>query len=224
MAEPPEEGPHHSHTSPRGRPGKLTMWLIWIVSLVFLFFLIGTLVQLFSLQRRMGEVPEMRMSNSENDVAKAAIALEVHSVERRFHLAEVVLMSHLWVVYLGFVTGMILALVGSAFIVAKIREAQTVASGKTAIGELNLTSTSPGLIMTILGTALMMATILTPQTGSVNEGPLYLSGAAQILAPAKAPPSDAAKALWQSLSNAQNPAARGNSNGSAASTPNITKP
>ncbi len=201
MTEAPTDAGNRSKGHSSKRPGRLTRGLIWAVSILLGFFLLVTAVQVYSLQRRIGDAPRIQLAERENDVSRALIALEVHSVERRFHLAQVSLMSRLWVIYLGFVTGMILALVGAAFIVAKINEAQpSELSGKTTVGELNLKSTSPGLIMTVLGTALMMTTILTPQSGAVSEGALYLTAPAGGLSVSNGPPDDVTLKLWQSLS------------------------
>ncbi|MDN3370300.1 MULTISPECIES: hypothetical protein [Ralstonia solanacearum species complex] len=48
-----------------------------------------------------------------------AVALEAHTIALRHHEAGVLLMAALWSRYVGFITGMILALVGAAFILGK---------------------------------------------------------------------------------------------------------
>jgi hypothetical protein len=52
-------------------------------------------------------------------------SLETNIVERRYHQANVSLMSRVWTRYLGFVTGMVLAMVGSIFILGKLREMES---------------------------------------------------------------------------------------------------
>jgi hypothetical protein len=151
---------------------KLLPWLTTIVTVVLAFFLLATAVQLFRLEKR---VSTFRPSDLPSLQDPAAL-FESYSIQRRFHLAGVLLIGRLWVIYLGFVTGMILAIVGAAFILAKLREDQSEFTAKTADASFLFKSSSPGLIMTGLGVILMLTTILTPQTISVREGPLYMSG------------------------------------------------
>jgi hypothetical protein len=70
-------------------------------------------------------------------------------------------MSRTWTRYLGFMTGMIFALVGAAFVMGKLREQESALALKNAAVEANITTTSPGLVLCLLGTVLMLATLLT---------------------------------------------------------------
>ena len=85
-------------------------------------------------------------------------------------------MSRIYIKYLGFFTGMILAIVGAVFIISKLKEDVTELEGtiqeKT---KFRLLSSSPGIIFGLLGTALMMTTILTHSEISVKDMPLYLN-------------------------------------------------
>jgi hypothetical protein len=85
-------------------------------------------------------------------------------------------MARVYGVYLGFFTGMLLAMVGTIFIISKLRE------GKTNIGlsygqqiRLQVISTSPGTIFGFLGTVLMVATILVHNNIEVRDAPLFLN-------------------------------------------------
>jgi hypothetical protein len=78
------------------------------------------------------------------------------STERR-----ALLISRLWLSYLSFVTGMILALVGAAFILGQLEFTEAGVTTKIAGSELSLQSTSPGLILAGLGVAMMMVTTVT---------------------------------------------------------------
>lgn len=160
---------------------KLMPWILAIVTFVLLFFLVTTVIQVFYLQQRIQAAPDVSVTFRETDsqtpaqeLWRSLLTLEQQSIQQRFHLAQVILMSRLWTIYLGFLTGMILALVGAAFILGKLRGTMSELSGKAGGGELTFKSASPGLIMTVLGTALMITTILTPQKISVKEGPLYV--------------------------------------------------
>ena len=54
--------------------------------------------------------------------ARDALALEQELVARRYEQANLMLSTSLWTRLMGFITGMILALVGAAFILGKLQE------------------------------------------------------------------------------------------------------
>lgn len=152
-----------------------------------LFFFLATCGQLIYLHQRIGQAPRINVSEllpeqsptstieEKMQVAqlRATIALEANALERRYHEANVALMSQLWIRYLGFVTGMILALVGAVFILGKVQErfSEIDASANGLRGTLK--SSSPGLMLAVFGTVLMLATILVRQEGSVTDAPVY---------------------------------------------------
>ena len=102
--------------------------------------------------------------------------MEEHSINRRYNQGGVLLMSRIYIKYLGFFTGMILAIVGSVFIISKLKE--DVSEPEWSIQEktkFRLISSSPGIIFGVLGTALMMTTILTHSEINVKDMPLFLN-------------------------------------------------
>lgn len=175
-----------------------------LVGLTIFFFVIS-FVQLLYLQAEIRREPPVTLSEA---VLKAALAeqssvadrlaavrlrasaeLEVQVVARRYRQAAVLLMSMVWVHYLGFVTGMILALVGAAFILGKLQEPASDLSLTSATANWSLKSTSPGIILATLGTLLMLATVLAKHQIDVTDAPLYLRDASsRELTPAQVPP------------------------------------
>jgi hypothetical protein len=105
---------------------------------------------------------------------KALAILEAGALDRRYHQANVLLMSRVWARYLGFVTGMILALVGAVFILGKLREESSEISAQGVGGGLSMRSTSPGLVLATLGVALMAMTIVTHFEITTTDSPIYL--------------------------------------------------
>jgi hypothetical protein len=104
------------------------------------------------------------------------VKMEEHSLNRRYNQGGVLLMSRIYIKYLGFFTGMILAIVGSVFIISKLKE--DVSEFEGTIEEktkFKFVSSSPGIIFGVLGTALMMTTILTHSEIDVKDMPLYLN-------------------------------------------------
>lgn len=86
--------------------------------------------------------------------------LEEKSLDRRYSQGGLLLVSRIFTKYLGFFTGMILAIVGAVFIIGKLQESSSDIEG--AIGEqmkLKIVSSSPGIIFGVLGTVLMLSTI-----------------------------------------------------------------
>lgn len=104
------------------------------------------------------------------------VKTEEYSINRRYGQGGVLLMSRIYIKYLGFFTGMILAIVGSVFIISKLKEDVTELEGsiqdKT---KFRLLSSSPGIVFGLLGTTLMMTTILTHSEINVKDMPLYLN-------------------------------------------------
>jgi hypothetical protein len=119
--------------------------------------------------------------------------LEVNSIESRYHQAGVMLMTRVYIVFLGFATGMVLALVGATFILGKLRESESKIDGTGVFGTFSLSSASPGLVLALFGTILMMATILTKSEITVKDQslyvpePLYTTGGKETADPGKQP-------------------------------------
>lgn len=99
--------------------------------------------------------------------------LEAEAMTRRYTQANVALMARVWITYLGFFTGMMLALVGSVFILGKLNTQPTRASGSYEKFKIELVSASPGLILAILGTLLITTSILVKQDIKITDGSIY---------------------------------------------------
>lgn len=122
----------------------------------------------------------------------ALILLEADTLDKRYHQAGGMLMSRIWSRQLTFITGMVLAFVGAVFILGKLSETLSQFSGETAHIKLALTSASPGLILSFLGTSLIMASLFVASNLDVADGAAYVNR----LQPAQQP--KAAQALGES--------------------------
>jgi hypothetical protein len=144
------------------------------------FFFLATLWQLVTLEQR---IVEQRPEWDSNSVARAVKddrlrvlgVLESEIVGRRYHLAGALLAGRVWQLYLGFVTGMILSLVGAVFILGKLKESESESSLESASIKATLKSSSPGLVLAILGVSLMVMTIGTNHKIEVEDRPHYLT-------------------------------------------------
>lgn len=158
---------------------------------VTLFFFFVTLVQMAYLHWSILKFPPMDVYfSSEEDLVSSTdnfeeklearrleilSGMEAYVIERRYHQASVLLMGRLWVRYLGFLTGMILSLVGASFILGKLRESATEMTGKGSGVDVSLRSTSPGIILVALGVLLMFTTIVDNDYIEVFDKNIYIS-------------------------------------------------
>jgi len=155
-----------------------------------IFFFLTTFGQMAYLHWSILQIPEVNIDPSSGATLSAsaetfkdrenARELEVRSrmeafiVTQRYHQVSVLLMSGLWIRYLGFMTGMILALVGASFDFGKLREPTQKLQGKFSGIDLSLRTTSPGVILAVLGVILMFATILDKDFYNVSDSNVYL--------------------------------------------------
>jgi hypothetical protein len=159
-----------------------------------IFFFAATLLQLVNLNSQIAATPRLDPASlaampscpqplSYDDCRseqrlRVAVLLEANLIERRHHEASVQLMASIWSRYLGFSTGMILSLVGAAFILGMLSDGGTNIdmhdSAKAA--RVSLATSSPGLVMVIAGVALMVVNITTLHTLSVVDAPIYFTG------------------------------------------------
>jgi len=159
-----------------------------------LFFFIATFVQMSYLHWNILNSPPIQFDIASGDALiegadnfvdlyearqfEIRATMERFIVEKRYHQAGVLLMSGLWLRYLGFVTGMILALLGAAFVLGKLREPTQKLEGKFSDISLSISTASPGIILALLGVVLMFATLLDRDTYNVSDANVYLSVAA----------------------------------------------
>jgi|SRR5215203_1911244 len=153
------------------------------------FFFIASLVQVIYLENTISTTPKFdanealsylqdRPTIGDNRVEetrlKSLVMLEGNMADNLYRQAHVLLMARIWTSYIGFVTGMILALVGATFVLGKLRTTQSELGAKGNQWEFSFKSASPGLVLAVLGTTLMLATILTHHDIKTNHQAIYL--------------------------------------------------
>lgn len=197
--------PSKPDLSIRQREAWLRRMLPWMIGMVFgltIFFFVASAAQLAYLHYEIKKAPDTdapfalseqllqgapgsgdtkaALGGAPQTLPAAAIAtltaLERSAMQRRYHQANVLLMSRVWTSYLGFVTGMVLAMVGAIFILGRLEIASSTATLEVATTKLNLASSSPGLFMAGLGTVLMIVTIVTHHQISVEDRAIYTQG------------------------------------------------
>lgn len=151
-------------------------------------FLVGTLITLtiffcaaiawetHTIQNRMDNTLDidLRPQASSEFRTNGEFLLEANLIERRYRAANVAALSRIYLVFLGFGTGMVMALIGATFILGKFSEAETSVDGGGSSIKANLRSGSPGVILAFFGTVLMLSTIYSKTEISVSDRPVYL--------------------------------------------------
>ena len=121
------------------------------------------------------------------------LLLEADALDKRYHQAGGLLMSRIWSRQLAFITGMVMAFVGSAFILGRLSEDPTDISGGAGEWKVAITSASPGIILSFFGTVVIVASLFVRATLDVNDGPAYVQALHPGTTYIAAPPGDANK-------------------------------
>ena len=108
---------------------------------------------------------------------RAAFALERELIARRYDQANLTLTTRLWTRLMGFITGIILALVGAAFVLGKLNEDVSEAAAKAGLPgqefSFSVRSASPGIILAVMGTLLMALSISVQASYSAVDQAIY---------------------------------------------------
>jgi len=170
---------------------RLLPLMVGMLVMLTIFFCIASLVQVQHLNSRIEQPPTLDLQSvntildnvqsigNPHDQLDASrwrtlSSLEIHALQQRYHQANVLLMSRIWTNYIGFLTGMILSLVGATFILGKLREPATNLDAQNAALKFTLSTSSPGIVLATLGTLIMLTTLIVHTEITVNDRPLYL--------------------------------------------------
>lgn len=105
---------------------------------------------------------------------KVQITLESEGVARRYQQSHAIILGRLWTRFMAFITGTLLALVGAAFILGKLREPVTELSGSGGGAQASLKSASPGIVLAVLGTMLILAALFSYFEVKTTDTPNYM--------------------------------------------------
>lgn len=130
-----------------------------------------------------GTTPDAILQNS-------LLLLEADVLDKRYHEASALLLSRIWSRQLAFITGMVMAFLGAVFILGKLSEATSNISGGNAQWRVAISSASPGIILSFLGTVLLMTALMVRATLDVADGPSYVTVLRQPAATALIPSAD----------------------------------
>lgn len=169
---------------------RLLPFLVTAISLMGLFFFVSSLLQLGKLGDAVAYQPDERIPAAMAAYEKTAppdadylrwktlVLLEKSALDHRYAQVNATLMLRAWTRHLGFLTGMILALTGSIFILARLSESETRISAEGSGVKGALATSSPGIVLAVLGTVLMVITLTVDFEFSTSDAPIYVGGAA----------------------------------------------
>jgi hypothetical protein len=108
--------------------------------------------------------------------SRALIGLEAHAMEHRYRQVNLVMLTRAWTRYMGFVTGMVLAMVGAVFILGKLQESVSkFEAGQGEHGRVAFESASPGLFLAFFGTILMALAIWLTVDVTSRDAAVYVT-------------------------------------------------
>jgi len=170
--------------------GKLLPLMAGMLVATALFFAVMSVVELRALYPRVEQQPlDLGTSFAAFEEARPAVRgdfdylrfktlalLEADALHRRYHQATATMLARVWTRQLGFLTGMVLALVGAAFVLGRLREdTSTVELGSGNV-RAAIASSSPGLVLATLGAVLMAVTLTVPFGVETRDVATYLGG------------------------------------------------
>jgi hypothetical protein len=172
---------------------KLLPLMVSMLIVLTLFFCISNIIQVYVINNYLQREDELKLEPVLSPLAidektppagklnytllRTQATLEGQAMKYRHHQANVAMMGRIYIIYLGFITGMVLAMVGATFVLGKLRERQSQVKADSTLFKVSMASASPGLVLAMLGTMLMLTTIWVRSDISVKD-PLYLNAAA----------------------------------------------
>jgi len=157
------------------------------------FFIVATAYQLINIQSKIeyddkDDVKvflEMEKPNSSLEMEqinlKTKTLLETYTIKRRYHQSNMLLISRIWIQYLGFLVGMILAMIGGTFVLGKMKESgSSFDSDISNVGKFSFNSSSPGLFLVFFGVLIIITTLLYHPEITVQDGSLYFDKTYQL--------------------------------------------
>ena len=99
--------------------------------------------------------------------------LEGTALEQRFNVQATLVKGRLWTRFMGFLTGMLLALTGSVFVLGKLREAIAV-GGEGQGFKATLATSSPGVFLAFLGSIVIAISLFVQASVQMTDESVYL--------------------------------------------------
>jgi len=114
-------------------------------------------------------------SRASDTMWQSLLVMEADAIDKRYRQASALLMSRIWTRQLAFITGMVLALIGCVFILSKLREERADVNLGAQDWKAGMSSTSPGLVLSFLGTILVGIALVVQPKIDVKDHPVYFA-------------------------------------------------
>lgn len=162
---------------------RLLPFMVGGLSILALTFFVVTLWNYAALSAGMkvpeanirAELSQLRQSGTQvkNIEFEALLLLEERSMRYRYGISAAAMQGRMWTRFMAFMVGMMMVFSGCIFILGKL-DTDFSARGRTAGIEATFKTTSPGLILTCLGTLLMYAAISVVTTVDYVDRPVFI--------------------------------------------------
>jgi hypothetical protein len=162
--------------------------IVIVFPVIFLiFFIVVSMIQLREINSRIEEgqsqaVKELlkKATNGEQISEQyrqfiTLAALEEESLAERYRQGHYSLVSRSFKQFLGFFTGIIMVIVGSVFILLKLKDKVDLGAQQGESWKISLITSSPGVAFGVVGAVLIGIASLTNDTISVRDSGLYLT-------------------------------------------------
>jgi hypothetical protein len=166
---------------------KIVPFVIVIPVLFLILFIIVSMLQLRDINSRIEEgksqtIKEMisrlhdkdTLSEAHNQFLTLAV-LEEESLSERYRQGHYSLVSRSFKQYLGFFTGIIMVIVGSLFVLLKLREQIDSSASRGEGWKFSLVTNSPGVVFGVVGAVLISIALKINDRINVTDSGLYLT-------------------------------------------------
>jgi hypothetical protein len=112
---------------------------------------------------------EVAPGDNDAIVQKVALLMDERAQRADLSRASASMLLSLWTRNMGFVTGMILAMVGAAFILSRLDDKGSELTAEQGTIKGSLKTSSPGIVLTTLGSVLMVMAMTVRHTETGRE-------------------------------------------------------
>ncbi len=159
-----------------------------IATMGFLFF-VSSLVQIHLMGVELKTQPETKpwlatsLGGFSVDIQaelmrwNSLVVLEHETLQARTQSVNAVILRQASLMHLGFLTGMVLCLIGAVFVLGRLQTPVTSLSGEAHNAKAALRTSSPGIVLAALGSALIVATLFHHYQFNLPEKVVYLPAA-----------------------------------------------
>jgi hypothetical protein len=176
MAEPGNTGAPNVDSAVQDRNRReLAQWRRWLLPVAIVVIFAGSAIFIWISNNQFADLKtSIEASSGGNDIPqviagfhtppgdngairdKVQLLMAERAQRANLSRASASLLLSLWTRNMGFVTGMILAMVGATFILSRLDDAGTQLSAEQGTLKGSLSTSSPGIVLAVLGTVLMV--------------------------------------------------------------------